>query len=104
MSTYHTDHPDYWLSVDRAHSDAPADKAEPCCRVCGLAEPFASFEDCLTCAVAYEIHEEHGSTMPLWRRLHAGTEWLAAIEREYARQMQALAASPGIRLTVRQAS
>lgn len=74
------------------------------CATCGLSSPFEGFDDCLQCAVSYEIHEELGATMDTWRRLNAGTDWLAEIEREYARQTKAIAEAPHIRLTMRQAS
>ncbi len=65
------------------------------CRNCGLKESFDGFDECLECAIAYEI-AGGSETIDVWRRLHAGTEWLRTVEAEYARQKTALGVQNGL--------
>lgn len=59
------------------------------CENCHEAPIFSGFDTCLECSVAIAIAEDP-SYIEFARREWPGTEWLARLEREWARQMSAL--------------
>jgi hypothetical protein len=61
------------------------------CANCGEAEPFHGWSDCLACGVAVALVEDPGY-LEFARRLYKDdSAWLAQLNREWARQSQALA-------------
>ncbi len=99
MSTYHD--ADYYLAVDRAHSDVAGDAPEHVCGVCSLAAPFHGFDECLQCAVATLLVEEPDYLEGAYRR-HGNDAWYRAVAAEWKRQSEAVERVPNLR--VRQAS
>jgi hypothetical protein len=61
------------------------------CRNCTNAECFEGWDDCLACGVAIALVEDPGY-LEFARRLYKDdSAWLAQLNREWARQSQALA-------------
>lgn len=58
------------------------------CTNCGLAPPYVGFEDCLHCAAAALIVDT--DQLIVIRRLNAGTQWMAELDREIERQASAI--------------
>jgi hypothetical protein len=61
------------------------------CANCGEAEPFHGWDDCLACGVAVALVEDPGYLAFANRLYKDDSAWLAQLNREWARQSQALA-------------
>lgn len=68
-----------------------APEVVPLCDVCGLAPKLDGTEECVACCVADVLHNDPDQ-LASWRRIFAGTAWLAGVEREVERQLSALVA------------
>lgn len=61
------------------------------CESCASAPVFDGTDECVACIAAYCIHVDP-MNLDSWRKVHAGTPELAALEAEVARQSSALLA------------
>jgi hypothetical protein len=61
------------------------------CSNCGEAEPFHGWDDCLACGVAICLVEDPDYINWARKCYAADSAWLAQLNREWARQSQALA-------------
>jgi hypothetical protein len=59
------------------------------CATCGNESPFECFEDCLKCSAAVIVLEPRAWNSN--RKFYVGAEWLPMLDREIARQSEALA-------------
>jgi hypothetical protein len=59
------------------------------CRNCDNAPSFEGCDECKECMVSLMLG--HPDEMELLRRVHAGTQWLLEVEKEWARQTSAIA-------------
>jgi len=64
------------------------------CPTCQLEPIYEGFEHCLKCEVAGALVEDP-DYINFARRVYAGTEWLAGVEREWQRQASALSITCG---------
>lgn len=69
-------------------SSAPHDYS---CDTCGLAAPYKGWDSCLACGVASCLQEQP-DYLAFARRVYVSEpEWLSGLEREWNRQLSALA-------------
>lgn len=61
------------------------------CDVCTLAAPYTGWDSCLACGVASLIQTQPDYLAFARRVFKSEREWLAGLEREWARQSTALA-------------
>lgn len=57
----------------------------PLCGTCELAPRIEGCDDCVSCVAAFLLTDP--MHLALIRKLHAGTPWLATLNREIARQL-----------------
>jgi hypothetical protein len=58
------------------------------CRNCHEAPAFDGCDECKPCLVSLMLG--HPDEIELLRRVHAGTQWLRDVEKEWDRQMSAI--------------
>jgi hypothetical protein len=70
----------------RTHHNAAT---ELLCATCGNESPFECFEDCAKCFAAVVVSDPRAWNSN--RKFYVGAEWLPVLDREIARQSEALA-------------